>query len=94
MTAPAHGIGRKMAKGAAWMVGFKLVERSIGMISTIILARILVPEDFGLIAMATAVIAILEVNMIKMEIAALLRAINTMPPANHWGHAIENQSTP
>lgn len=61
MTASPQGIGRKMAKGAAWMVGFKLVERSIGMISTIILARILVPEDFGLIAMATAVIAVVEI---------------------------------
>ncbi len=60
MTAPLQGIGRKMAKGAAWMVGFKLVERSIGMISTIILARLLIPEDFGLIAMATAVIAVVE----------------------------------
>src|SRR5574340_1847475 len=60
MTAPLQGICRKMAKGAAWMVGFKLVERSIGMISTIILARLLVPEDFGLIAMATAVIAVAE----------------------------------
>lgn len=61
MTTSAEGIGLKMAKGAAWMVGFKLLERSIGMISTIILARILVPEDFGLIAMATAVIAVVEI---------------------------------
>ncbi len=61
MTASTQGIGRKMAKGAAWMVGFKLAERSIGMVSTIILARILVPEDFGLIAMATAVIAVVEI---------------------------------
>lgn len=36
-----QGIGAKMARGAAWMVGFKLLERSIGLISTVILARIL-----------------------------------------------------
>jgi len=53
-------VGQKMAKGAAWMVFFKLTERSIGLISTIILARLLIPEDFGLIAMAMSIIAILE----------------------------------
>ncbi len=57
---PLQGIGRKMAKGAAWMVGFKLIERSIGLISIVILARLLVPEDFGVIAMATSVIAVAE----------------------------------
>lgn len=49
-----------MAKGAAWMVAFKLIERSIGLVSTLILARLLLPEDFGLIAMATSMIAMVE----------------------------------
>lgn len=49
-----------MAKGATWMVGFKLLEKSIGLISTVILARILIPEDFGLVAMAMIVVAFIE----------------------------------
>jgi len=49
-----------MAKGAAWLVGFKLIERSIGLLSTIILARLLIPADFGIVAMATSVIAVVE----------------------------------
>jgi O-antigen/teichoic acid export membrane protein len=49
-----------MASGATWMVLFKLLERSIGLCSTIVLARLLVPEDFGLVALATAMIAALE----------------------------------
>jgi O-antigen/teichoic acid export membrane protein len=52
-------ISSKMAKGAAWMVGFKMVERSIGLVSTIILARLLEPRDFGLVAMATAFLGLL-----------------------------------
>nr|WP_179210334.1 lipopolysaccharide biosynthesis protein [Crenothrix polyspora] len=48
-----------MAKGAAWMVGFKMLERSIGLVSTIILARLLEPGDFGLVAMATAFLGLL-----------------------------------
>ena len=57
---PVQNIGRKIAKGAAWMVLFKVTERGLGLISTIILARLLVPSDFGLIAMAMAVIAVLD----------------------------------
>ncbi len=53
-------LGKRMAKGAAWMLLFKLVERSLGLISTLVLARLLIPADFGIVAMATSVIAVLE----------------------------------
>jgi lipopolysaccharide exporter len=53
-------IRSRMARGAVWMVGFKFLERSLGMISMLILARLLVPADFGLVAMATSFIALLE----------------------------------
>ena len=55
-----HDLKRRMAAGAAWLVLFKLTERSIGIISTLILARVLVPEDFGLVAMATSLLAALD----------------------------------
>lgn len=51
---------RRMAKGAAWMVLFRFVDRGIGLIATLILARLLVPGDFGLMAMAMTIIAALE----------------------------------
>src|SRR5690348_9557750 len=49
-----------MAKGAIWMVLFKALERSLGLISMLVLARLLTPSDFGLVAMATSLIALLE----------------------------------
>jgi len=49
-----------MAKGATWLLLFKACERSMGFISTIILARLLLPNDFGLVAMAMSLVAILE----------------------------------
>ncbi|MCW5661971.1 MAG: lipopolysaccharide biosynthesis protein [Burkholderiaceae bacterium] len=49
-----------IAKGAAWMVLFRLFDRSIGIVSTVVLARVLLPADFGLIAMAMSVIALIE----------------------------------
>ena len=57
----AINIGNKMATGAVWMVLVRLIDRSVGVVSTIILARILVPADFGLVAMATAIGAILDI---------------------------------
>jgi O-antigen/teichoic acid export membrane protein len=49
-----------MAIGVAWMALFKLASRGLGLISTVILARLLVPADFGLVAMAMSVIATFE----------------------------------
>lgn len=49
-----------MARGAVWMVLFKFVERGLGLISTLILARLLTPGDFGIVAMALSFIAIAE----------------------------------
>jgi len=54
-------IGSKVAKGAVWMVGLKFVERGIGFVSTLVLARLLLPADFGLVAMAMAVFAFVEI---------------------------------
>lgn len=51
---------RKMATGAIWMVLFKLCERSLGFVSTLILVRLLAPADFGLVAMATVLVALME----------------------------------
>jgi O-antigen/teichoic acid export membrane protein len=48
------GIGRAMAKGTGWTVGTQLTIQGIAMLSTMILARLLVPADFGLVALATA----------------------------------------
>ena len=51
---------QRMAKGAVWMVLLKLVERGTGFVSTLFLARLLIPADFGLVAMATSFLAALE----------------------------------
>jgi lipopolysaccharide exporter len=52
---------RKVAKGAAWMVLVRLTERFLGLASTMVLARLLVPEDFGLVALAASLFGLLEI---------------------------------
>ncbi|MEZ5848155.1 MAG: lipopolysaccharide biosynthesis protein [Geminicoccaceae bacterium] len=53
-------LGRRMAAGAIWLVGLRLALRGLGLLSTLILARLLVPEDFGLVALAATSAAFLE----------------------------------
>jgi lipopolysaccharide exporter len=57
----------------AWTVSFRFVDRFLGLLSTIVLARLLVPQDFGLVAMATAVLAMVEVFRGLGFEAALIR---------------------
>ena len=51
---------QQMAIGAGWMTLFTVTHRLLGLISTIILARLLIPADFGIIAMSMSMIAALE----------------------------------
>jgi lipopolysaccharide exporter len=53
-------INKEIAKGAIWMVSFKFIDRGIGLASTIVLARLLAPADFGLIAIAMMLIGALQ----------------------------------
>lgn len=48
------------AKGAVLVVLMRWVDRLVGLISTVILARLLVPEDFGIVAMAAVVIGAVD----------------------------------
>jgi O-antigen/teichoic acid export membrane protein len=43
----------RTASGAMWTVGFRLLTRLLGLISTLVLVRLLGPGDFGLVALGT-----------------------------------------
>ena len=49
----------RLALGAQWTISIRIVERVIGFATTLILARLLVPADFGVVAMGTAIYGIL-----------------------------------
>ncbi len=44
----------KTAMGTAWTVAWRMVNRTLGLISTIALVRLLRPEDFGLVSLAVS----------------------------------------
>jgi len=54
-------IGSKIVKGSFILILLRILILSLGLISTTILFRILVPEDFGLVASAMIVVGFVEV---------------------------------
>jgi hypothetical protein len=71
------------------MVVLKLLDRSIGIVSMVILARLLVPADFGLVAMATAIIAIIELlSAFNFDIGNTSHGPSMVSPqAAHYWHS-------
>ena len=53
-------INTRIADGAFWTVLMRLGIRALGVVSIIVLARILVPEDFGVVAKASMIASFLE----------------------------------
>jgi lipopolysaccharide exporter len=45
---------RKTIVGTAWLLLWRVVTRALGFVSTLVLARLLLASDFGLVAMATS----------------------------------------
>lgn len=48
----------QILKGTSWLLAGRLVSNLLGLASTLIAARLLMPEDFGLMAIAMSVFVI------------------------------------
>lgn len=57
----SRATGNSLVNGAIITVAMRWIDRGIGVISTLILARILVPDDFGIIAMASVIVAFVDI---------------------------------
>ena len=83
-SAPARNVDRAMAKGALWMILARTGERSLGLVSTIILVRLLAPADFGLVAMGTSVIAVCElIGQLGLDAALIQNPSASQAPLRH-----------
>lgn len=79
-------IGRtSILQSAALTVAMRWIDRLIGLVSTLILARLLVPEDFGIIAMASLVVGLFEVILDLGVNVALIQ--NSTPKQAHYDTA-------
>jgi len=53
-TAASDAVLAKTAGGAGWVIGFRLTTRLLGIASTLTLVRLLLPSDFGLVALSAS----------------------------------------
>lgn len=68
-------VTHRMQIGASLMLLAKFLERGLGLISTVILARLLVPGDFGLVAMAAPIVMFIELlRSFSFDIALIQKA--------------------
>lgn len=65
-----------IARGAVLVIAMRWTDRLIGIASTLILARLLVPADFGIVAMASLVVALIDTLLDLGVNAALVQNRN------------------
>jgi len=56
----ATSLQGKIFTGAGWILGWRMATRGLGLVSTLVLVRLLLPEDFGLIALAVGFTQVVE----------------------------------
>src|SRR5579883_1004638 len=67
-------LNRSMASGAMWLIFVRATIRLLGIVSVVILGRLLTPADYGLVALATAIIAALELmTAFSFDVALIQR---------------------
>ncbi len=61
-------ITARIARSTAWIVGWRMASRALGLVSTLLLVRLLSPADFGLVALGTSfVIAVDTLSDLGVE---------------------------
>ena len=60
MSAEQPESGSHLVRGAIWMIAMRWMMRSMGLFSTVVLARLLTPDDFGVVAIALIMVGLLE----------------------------------
>ena len=72
-------------RGSLWILALRWTVRLIGLVSTVILARLLSPADFGVVAIAMIVVNMLDMLRQTGEVLAIIRHPN--PTREHYDSA-------
>jgi lipopolysaccharide exporter len=74
-TPPKESIRDAMISGSVWMISMRWAIRGIGLVSTVILARLLMPEDFGIVDMGNIVVGLIDIFLsFGVELALIQQA--------------------
>jgi O-antigen/teichoic acid export membrane protein len=83
--AAAEAPGRHLLKGSVWMLALRWAVRLTGVVSTVFLARLLTPADFGIVTMALIFVGLMETLNMGGQQLALIRL--SAPTREHYDTA-------
>ena len=70
MTSTMNNVSGRLIKGSAWMSASRAIVNVLSLLSTIVLARLLVPDDFGLVSLAmTFLMIVTSVTELSLSMA-------------------------
>ena len=75
-------VGRSTAKGGTWTVGARLISRALDLCTMVVLAHVLRPRDFGLVAIAMTLIFIIEAAL-EMPLSQALVRLPQVDPEHY-----------
>ncbi len=80
---------KRVATGAGWLYTYRWGERLLDLISIVVLARLLAPEDFGLVAIAASIVAIVD-GLSDFDVnKALIRIREDVPTKEGSQHDVD-----
>jgi O-antigen/teichoic acid export membrane protein len=79
---PAAVLDRRIAVGGGWLVGARLLSRSVDLGAMLVLAHMLSPRDFGLVAIAMTVIYVVEAAL-ELPVSQALVSLQSIEPAQY-----------
>jgi Membrane protein involved in the export of O-antigen and teichoic acid len=64
-------VSKKLFNGAIWLALARFLINCLGLLSTFVLARLLTPSDFGIVAIATSILAV-ALSVTDLSLASAL----------------------
>jgi O-antigen/teichoic acid export membrane protein len=78
---PKRDVRARLAKGTIWIAAARLSTNLLGLTTTLVLARILVPADFGLVAFGTTILSVVSA-ITNMSLTSALIAHKAPTPGH------------
>ncbi|MET0661360.1 MAG: oligosaccharide flippase family protein, partial [Steroidobacteraceae bacterium] len=65
-----RNVSSRLMKGSVWLSASRVIVNALSLLSTLVLARLLVPEDFGIVSLATTILVIvMSVTELSLSLA-------------------------
>lgn len=86
---PGQSLSKRTARGTAWLFSFRIVDQSMGLIRTIVLARLLEPSDFGLFGITVLAVSLLDTFSQSGFAHALIQKKDDIKPYLNTGWMVQ-----